>query len=305
MREALRGRLRYDEPMSRHSTWRVGGSADRYYEPAGKDDLCVFLASLPAGEPLTWVGLGSNLLVRDGGIHGTVVATAGALDAITRVSETELDIEAGASCARVARETARMGLTGAEYLAGIPGTIGGALAMNAGAHGVETWQLVRAVETLNRAGAIQRRLPADYRIGYRSVAGPPDEWFLAARLALAPDEPSACLARLREHLDHRARTQPVGKPSCGSVFRNPSGDFAARLIESAGLKGSRSGGCHVSAKHANFIINDNGASAADIEALIERVQQTVLERHGVLLVPEVCIVGERTRKRPPPARGSA
>jgi UDP-N-acetylmuramate dehydrogenase len=300
MREALRGRLRYDEPMARHSTWRVGGPADRYYEPAGKDDLRAFLVTLPEHEPLIWVGLGSNLLVRDGGIRGTVVATAGGLDGIERVSETELSVEAGASCARVARETARMGLTGAEYLAGIPGTMGGALAMNAGAYGAETWRLVQAVETVDRAGQVHNRLPAEYRVAYRSVEGPPDEWFLAARLALTKDTASNCLARMREHLDHRARTQPLGRPNCGSVFRNPPGDFAARLIETAGLKGLRQGGCHVSAKHANFIINDNNASAADIEALIERVRQAVLERHGVSLVPEVRMVGERTRKPPLP-----
>lgn len=293
----LRGRLLSDEPMARHTSWRAGGPADRYYEPADLDDLVRFLATLDPGEPLLWLGLGSNLLVRDGGLRGTVVATAGVLSGLSFPAPGCLRAEAGVPCAKVARAAARAGLTGAEFLAGIPGTMGGALAMNAGAFGGETWALVEAVETLDRQGRRRRRPKADYQAGYRRVRGPEGEWFLAAELRLSPDLQAGAGERIRALLARRAETQPMGQPSCGSVFRNPPGDHAARLIEASGLKGRRIGKAAVSDKHANFIINLGGASAADIEALIEHVRAVVARDHGVELVPEVRVVGD-----PAPAR---
>lgn len=289
---APRGQLLLAEPMSRHTTWRVGGPAERMYRPADIDDLAAFLRGLPVDEPLFFLGLGSNLLVRDGGIRGTVILTAQGMDGLSRIGPDEVRAEAGVACARVAKFCTQHGLTGAEFLAGIPGTMGGALAMNAGAFGGETWERVVRVETIDRRGERWLRAPGDYRVGYREVVGPADEWFVAAHLRLQPGDGAEASARVKAMLAKRAATQPVGKPSCGSVFRNPPGDHAARLIEAAGLKGRRIGGAEVSEKHANFIINTGRASAADIERLIQLIRETVLERFGVVLVPEVRVVGE-------------
>ncbi len=285
------GRLRLNESMARHTSWRVGGPAQRFYEPASVADLAVFLAGLPAGEPLFWMGLGSNLLVRDGGVPGTVIMTSGLLNGLERRGEDRVRAEAGVACAKVARFAARAGLKGAEFLAGIPGTMGGALAMNAGAFGGETWTVVERVETLDRAGRHRERSSGDYRIGYRQVNGQADEWFTAAHLRLEPGDGRESSQRIRDLLKRRSDTQPMGQASCGSVFRNPPGDFAARLIEASGLKGRCIGGACVSEKHANFIVNTGGARAVDIETLIREVADTVERLHGVRLVPEVRVVG--------------
>lgn len=290
--QPLRGESRRDEPLARYTSWRVGGPAQHWYRPADAEDLAVFLAQLPADEPLLWLGLGSNLLVRDGGFAGTVIATQGALDGLGQTGPLQVRAEAGVACAKVAKFCARRGLVGAEFLAGIPGSMGGALAMNAGAFGGETWARVTAVETLDRSGKRHRRPASEFEVGYRRVRGMPDEWFLAAHLTLEHGDAAAAQARIKALLERRGQTQPIGLPSCGSVFRNPPQDHAARLIEAAGLKGSCVGGACVSEKHANFIINTGAANAADIEALIERVRETVQRVHGVDLQPEVRIVGE-------------
>jgi UDP-N-acetylmuramate dehydrogenase len=278
--------------MARHTSWRVGGPADRFYEPADLDDAAAYLRQLPADEAVTWVGLGSNLLVRDGGIRGSVIVTNGVLNGIERIAATVVQAGAGAACAKVARYCANAGLSGAEFLVGIPGTIGGALAMNAGAFGGETWGLVIDVDTIDRHGCVRRRSTAEYETGYRSVRGPAGEWFVAAQLQLQSGDAEQSRARLKELLARRTDLQPTGQPSCGSVFRNPPGDYAGRLIEASGLKGTRIGGAEVSRKHANFIINDGTARAADIEALILHVRDIVERLQGVRLVPEVRIVGE-------------
>jgi UDP-N-acetylmuramate dehydrogenase len=288
----LRGRLRHAVPLARHTTWRVGGPAEHCYQPADLRDLSAYLASLPPDEPVLWLGLGSNLLVRDGGIRGSVILTHGVLNGIARVGASGIRVEAGVPCAKVARFCANAGLTGAEFLVGIPGTMGGALAMNAGAFGGETWELVTAVEMLDRGGCITVRSPEQFEIGYRSVQGPAGEWFVAAQLELVPGDARESNAKIKALLQRRAATQPMGLPSCGSVFRNPPGDHAGRLIESCGLKGYHIGGASVSEKHANFIINRGGASAADIEALINHVRDTVERKCGVRLVAEARIVGE-------------
>ncbi len=288
----VRGELRPDEPLARHTTWRVGGPARWFLRPADRADLATLMAALPHDTPLLWLGLGSNLLVRDGGFAGLVVATRGRLDAIEMHGPRRLYAEAGTPCALVARFAARQGLTGAEFLAGIPGTLGGALAMNAGAFGGTIWPLVRGVETLDRRGRSHARTPADYAVGYRSVQGPAGEWFLAAELELQPGDVRSAQGRIRELLERRAATQPTAEASCGSVFRNPPGDHAARLIEAAGLKGLRQGGAQVSPRHANFIVNRGGATAADIEALIETVRERVARAFGIDLQTEVRIVGE-------------
>jgi UDP-N-acetylmuramate dehydrogenase len=284
-------RVLHDVPMSKHTSWHAGGTADLFFTPRDALDLASFLRQLPPAVPILWIGLGSNLLVRDGGVRGAVVSLHGALGALERISATRVYAEAGVPCARIARQCVKWGLGPAEFFAGIPGTLGGALAMNAGAWGGETWRQVVEVEVLDRHGARHLRTPADYEIGYRHVRGPADEWFIAARMEFER-KPGSSDAAMRALLEKRKQTQPIGEWSCGSVFTNPQGGHAAQLIESAGLKGFRIGDASVSEKHANFIINHGAARAADIEALIEHVRRTVANFHHVELTTEVRIVGE-------------
>jgi UDP-N-acetylmuramate dehydrogenase len=270
----------------------VGGPARRFYRPADSSDLVNFLSRLPAEEPLLWLGLGSNVLIRDGGFNGTVIATQGCLDRLNLVGATGVRAEAGVASSKVARFAARNDLCGVEFLAGIPGTIGGALALNAGAFGGEIWDFVNSVEMVNRSGEVKSRSAADFTIGYRQVTPPEGEWFLAAHLELRSGDGVEALQNIQIMLAKRTATQPIGLPSCGSVFRNPEGDYAARLIEAAGLKGYSIGGAAVSTKHANFIVNGGGATAADIETLISYVQERVEQESGIRLQTEVHIVDE-------------
>jgi len=315
---APRGRLRFDEPMAAHTSWRVGGPADRYFEPADRADLLEFIGALPVDEPVLWLGLGSNLLVRDGGFRGTVIALHGAVEQF-ELEQTStfaqahpksdqkspqglsghlnnqariVFAEAGTHCARLAKFAERQQLAGLGFMAGIPGTVGGALAMNAGAWGGETWNVVSEVEVVLRDGSTHWLTPAAFEIGYRSVT-PPSQFlgFLAARFRLTPDDGSHAQAT-RNSLAKRKATQPVGRPSAGSTFRNPPGDHAARLIEVSGLKGFRIGGASVSSLHANFILTEALARAADVETLIEHIRATVKQNSGVDLHPEIKIVGE-------------
>jgi UDP-N-acetylmuramate dehydrogenase len=287
-------RVLRDEPMSRHTSWRVGGPADIWFTPQDVDDLSAFLRALPAEVPVTWIGLGSNLLVRDGGIRGAVVTVHGILNALERIGPERVRAEAGVACARLGRQCAKWKLGPADFFAGIPGTVGGALAMNAGAWGGETWPHVVETETIDRAGRQHRRASSEYRYSYRSVAPPvAGEWYLAATFRFEP-RPDASTESIRQLLERRHASQPIGAWSCGSVFTNPPGGHAAQLIEQAGLKGHRIGGAAVSDKHANFIINQGQATAADLEALVRHVQATVEKVHGVRLVPEVRIVGVAT-----------
>jgi UDP-N-acetylmuramate dehydrogenase len=285
-------RVRRDEPMSRHTSWRVGGPADAWFTPRDVEDLSAFLRALPAEVPVTWVGLGSNLLVRDGGIRGVVITVHGILTALDRVGEDRVRAEAGVACARLGRQCAKWKLGPADFFAGIPGTVGGALAMNAGAWGGETWPRVVEVETIDRAGERRRRDAGEYEFGYRRLRPPvAGEWVLAAtfRFEARPEASTDAIKRL---LEKRHASQPIGAWSCGSVFTNPEGAHAADLIERAGLKGHRIGGASVSEKHANFILNEGEATAADIEALVRHVQASVEQVHGVRLVPEVRVIGE-------------
>ncbi len=286
-------RVKRNEPMSRHTSWHVGGPADLWFEPEDRADLAAFLQSLPASLPVHWVGLGSNLLVRDAGLRGAVISIHGALNGLERHGDTSVHCDAGVPCARIARQCIRWGLGPADFFAGIPGTLGGALAMNAGAFGGETWNHVVDVEVIDRGGRIRRRDAAEYRVSYRHVAPPAaSEWFLGATLRFE-QRPGANTEAVKALLLRRKETQPIGDWSCGSVFMNPPGDHAARLIEVTGLKGFRLGGAQVSPKHANFIVNDGDASADDLERLIAHVQSAVEAAHGVRLRTEVQVVGER------------
>jgi len=290
----LRGELRRHEPMSRHVSWRAGGHADLFFAPADLSDLSLFLKQTKEDEPILFIGLGSNLLVRDGGLRGTVVSLHAA-KLHPEMRDGLVYALAGVAAPKVARFAALHQLAGAEFLAGIPGTVGGALAMNAGCYGAETWEIVEAVSTISRSGEILQRKKGDFAIGYRhcELKTKSEEWFVAAQFRLSNGDGEASRARIKEFLARRIATQPLQLPNAGSVFRNPPGDHAARLIEACGLKGLQRGGARVSEKHANFIVNPQGAaSAADIEGLILEARKIVFEKHGVDLIPEVRIVGE-------------
>lgn len=292
----MRGTLRFDEPLASYTSWRIGGSARQYYCPSSDHDLSEFLKSLSINEPLFWLGLGSNVLISDAGFPGTVIHTLKMpteIQVLSRDTEYGLVIRvpAGTPCAKIAKFAAKHGMVGAEFFAGIPGTMGGALAMNAGAWGSETWNFVTEVEVIDRQGNISQRMPQDYKIGYRSVAVPQEEWFLSAVLKFAPGDANQASVRIKELLAQRNATQPIGVLSCGSVFRNPDGKYAAELIEASKLKGKRIGDAEVSSKHSNFIINHGKATALDVLNLIKEIQHKVAADHGIGLVPEVKFIG--------------
>ena len=287
----VRGEIRLNEPMSKHTSWRVGGPAETFFVPSSIDDLAEFLHELHSAIPVFWLGIGSNLLVRDGGIPGVVISATRVLKDIERVEHYAVRAGSGLACTQLARQCVRWGVGPSEFFAGIPGTVGGALAMNAGAHGGETWEQVESVRTIDRSGEIHERASGEYSVGYRSVTGPKNEWFIEGTFRFDP-EVTPSVETMNNMLERRKTTQPLGLPSCGSVFRNPPGDHAARLIETAGLKGLSIGGAEVSEKHANFIINSDNATATDVEELIEHVRLAVIEVHGIELIHEVRIVGE-------------
>lgn len=282
-----------DEPMSRHTSWRAGGVAKQYVQPESLAALASFIATLPEDENIVWMGLGSNALIRDGGFNGTIIATQGVMSQLELRDDNTVYVGAGVAGAKLARFCSKHKLTGAEFFAGIPGLVGGALAMNAGAFGGETWPLVVELETLNRKGEITKRSASEYEYSYRHVEGPKDEWFVSATLKLARKDEADNTVDIKQLLAKRAVSQPTGLASCGSVFRNPEGHYAAQLIEGCGLKGRRIGGAVISEKHANFIINDNDATASDIESLIQLIQETVKDQTGISLQTEVRIIGEK------------
>lgn len=306
----LRGELRREVRMSKHTSWRVGGLADCVYQPADLADLQVFLRSLASDESVYAVGLGSNLLVRDGGLRGTVILLHGALTELRLLADSTLYVEAGIAGAKLARFAALHNLAGAAFFAGIPGSMGGMLAMNAGCYGSDTWSHVHSVQVLTRSGELLMRTAQDYEIGYRHVVKSEpgkvkelgshhlspftfhqEELFVSATLKFSRGEGDIERQIIKAWLSTRIATQPLNLPNAGSVFRNPVGDHAARLIESCGLKGKQIGGAQVSVKHANFIVNTGGASAADIENLIKEVREIVAAQTGVDLHPEVRIIG--------------
>ncbi len=314
MAAGLRGEMRFDVPMRKHTSWRAGGVAQRVYRPANMDDLREFLRALPEDEPLVAVGLGSNLLVRDGGLRGTVLLLHGALNGLRQEESGSIYVEAGVAGAKLARFASLHNLRGAEFFAGIPGTIGGMLVMNAGCYGSEIWEKIEHVQTLNRRGELSVRAPRDYEIGYRSVKKieeqesgregeglssnlnhqSSEELFVSATMKFEAGDGDVARQEIKALLGKRIASQPLNLPNAGSVFRNPPGDHAARLIQQCGLKGKRIGGAQVSEKHANFIVNTGDATAADIENLIHEVRAIVAAQTGVQLHPEVRIIGEES-----------
>lgn len=303
--EALRGTLRKDVDMRRHTSWRAGGVVERMYQPADLADLQLYLQHLPVDEPVLAVGLGSNLLVRDGGLRGTVLLMHAALTALRLEQDGTIYAQAGIAGAKLARFAANNNLRGAEFFAGIPGTVGGMLAMNAGCYGGETWSVVERIQTIDHQGVLHERGPSEYEVGYRhlqrkasgTVAESPMEIFVGAWFRFEQGDGETSRKEIKALLSKRINSQPLNFPNAGSVFRNPQGDHAARLIEASGLKGKKSGGAQVSEKHANFIVNLDGATAADIETLINEVRTVVKKKTGIDLHQEVRIVGEVNKDR--------
>ncbi|MEP6702918.1 MAG: UDP-N-acetylmuramate dehydrogenase [Betaproteobacteria bacterium] len=301
---SLRGAFTANEPMARHVTWRAGGLARYAFRPADRDDLVEFFrthGALLAEFPPLFVGLGSNLLVRDNGIAATAIFMHPGLQSMAVVESDDasatIEAEAGVAAPKLARFAATHDLEGAEFLAGVPGTVGGALTMNAGCYGSETWEHALAAELIGADALTTAHPRAEFDIGYRHVAAKfamlgRDAWFVAGRFRFRRGDGRRSRERIKELLSRRVATQPLQLPNAGSVFRNPPGDHAARLIESCGLKGFAIGGAQVSVKHANFIVNPGGgATAADIEHLITHVQATVEAHTAITLEPEVRIVG--------------
>lgn len=289
----LEGELLINEPMLRHTSWRTGGIADYFYTPKNKADLIKLLEQLPAQIPLHWIGLGSNLLVRDRGVQGVVIRTSKGLSEYELIAPERLYLESGVPCAKVARIAARNNLTGVEFLAGVPGSFGGALAMNAGAFGGETWQWVEQVECVDRHGQCKKIQAKDLSYSYRQVTLPEAHcWILSGTLALGlADSDYSGKDTIRSLLEKRNASQPIQSANAGSVFKNPPADFAARLIEDAGLKGHTVGDAAISEIHANFIVNQGNATSSDIEQLINLAQERVKQHSGIELDLEVRIIG--------------
>ena len=290
-----RGKLLFDASMKKYNTWGVGGNAQCIFMPKDIEDLSRFLANLEDEIPVTWLGLGSNVLIRDGGIDGVVIVTQTGLKDI-QFYDNVVHAQAGVACAKLARSSVSKGLSGIEFMAGIPGTVGGALAMNAGAFGGQTWPRVLSVEVINRRGDIKKRSAHEYEYGYRKVKVFNGEWFVGAKFTLDTDLDRNNVISIKELLAQRSATQPIGKKNCGSVFMNPENEHAARLIERCGLKGFSIGGACVSEKHANFILNENDATADDIEKLINYVRDTVSEKCNIELHTEVRFLGNKMQK---------
>ena len=276
--------IKFNEPMSKHCSLRSGGMTSEFFLPKDINELSLFLKSNV--KPILLVGLGSNLLVRDRGFNGVTIHTKNLKE--LNITNKYIESGAGTSLAKLSRFAQAKLKYGAEFLSAIPGSVGGALAMNAGAFGSEVWQYVVSVQTISLSGELQERFPNDYEINYRSVKHRfSDEFFISARFDFNLNKPND---NVRELLDKRNSSQPIGLPSCGSVFKNPKDNYAAKLIESSGLKGFCIGGACVSEKHANYIINQNNATALDIENLIIHIQNTVKTLHNVELETEIIII---------------
>lgn len=291
MRALLRGEVLTSEPMSRHTTWRIGGPADLFLQPQDRDDLLVALRVLRQAK-LPWqvIGKGSNLLVGDGGIRGAVIYT-GSLDRLDFSAAPLVTAEGGLRLMTLVREASRLGLGGLEQLAGIPGTLGGAVAMNAGAGEQELGRLVRTV-VLAGADGEEQWTAEQLRFAYRSSNLPVGRVVVAVQLKLVNAEAEMLRVEIKQRLLQRRRSQGVGRPNAGSVFKNPPGEQAWKLIDRAGMRGAVVGGARVSERHSNFIVNGGSARAADVLTLIEKIQDRVFRQSGISLEPEVRIIGE-------------
>ena len=280
-----------DESMAKHTSWGIGGCADLFYSPKSREDLVSFLSGIDPNLPITWIGKGTNILVRDAGIRGVVISTKSFLKEIEKTSKYLYKVEAGVACVELALFCQKKGIGPAAFFSGIPGSIGGALTMNAGSFGMETWDLVKEVEVINEKGDISFLEKESFDIAYRTVTFPFRLWFLSCSMSLSSDEQTT-KDNLIELRNQRIRTQPLSENTCGSVFKNPPGNYAGALIEGSGLKGFKIGSASISEQHANFIVNEGGATARDIENLIKHTRQAVREKFDIDLQPEVRIIGE-------------
>ncbi|MGE5586843.1 MAG: UDP-N-acetylmuramate dehydrogenase [Clostridia bacterium] len=293
LREIVRGEVHANEPMWRHTSFRIGGPADVLVVPEDTEDLAVLLQALADVQvPFYVIGAGTNLLVADEGVRGVVIKLAGTLDDVAREDGNVVRSGAGVHLPALCRKAAAWGLAGLEFAGGIPGTVGGAVAMNAAAYGRSTCQVVRTVTALTYEGKRMRLDRDDLGVGVKTTRVLLEPLILVeAEFILSEDEPQAVLGRMQEYLEERSRKQPLSVPSAGCVFKNPTGGGAGRFIEAAGLKGTRVGGAEVSTVHANFIVNTGGATARDVLSLMEMVREAVYDEFGVVLEPEIRVLG--------------
>lgn len=286
----LKAKLYYNHPLAAYSSWRIGGPAEYFYRPKDLEDLAFLLCSWPE-EPITFLGAATNVLISSKGVKGLVIYLGERLDELSQLDQTNLKVGAGAKLVDLVQKCADLGMVGAAFMSGIPGTIGGALKMNAGAYGDRIWNYVVAVESINRQGEVNLRHPSDFKIGYRQVdAAHNGEWFVGAQLSFAPGDVGLAKELVENYLKKRKQAHPLDLPNCGSVFRNPEGNYAAKLIETCDLKGRQIGGARVSEKHANFIVNCGGATSNEVKTLMAEIIAKVEKVTKVKLVPEVHIL---------------
>lgn len=286
----MRGIIKKNEILAPYTSWHIGGPAKLYFRPESLENLILFLQKYGQDEPLTWLGLGSNVLIGDNGLNHTVIHLRGALQSIG-IENQLLKVEAGVSCAKLTKFCAKNNFMEAEFFAGIPGTIGGALKMNAGAWGGNTWDRLVGVTLINHSGELIYKKKSDFEIDYRSVKMPDNEWFVAAHFDFPCGDTTQSKVRIENLLKKRKETQPIGTKSCGSVFKNPYPLSAGQLIEQCMLKGYQVGDAQISEKHANFIINKGKARAQDVITLMTHIINTVEHQHNIKLQPEVCFLG--------------
>lgn len=289
----VQGEVLLAEPMSKHTTWRIGGKTDCLFMPVNGEDLCRGLRyARERGIPALVIGNGSNMLVLDGGIPGLVICVGDAMSSY-KIEDNTLKAEAGCILAKLARETAKMGYQGLEWAAGIPASVGGAAVMNAGAYGHSFYESLNSVEVIDKNYQLQKISADDLSYSYRSTSLMESGAVVTkVSVNLRPGNVGELTSKVEEILATRRKNQPLEYPSAGSVFKNPPGDHAGRLVEAAGLRGMRRGDAQVSEKHGNFIVNLGSATAKEVLSLIEEVRNIVKEKFDVLLEPEVRLIGE-------------
>ncbi len=288
--QKVKGNLRKNISLKEYNTWKVGGKAEYFFEPHDLEDLKIFL-NLTLDEKVTFLGNGSNVLIRDSGIKGYVVCLKKSLNNFHIDGKNKFIFEAGLSCMKIAQISAKENFTGLEFLCGVPGTLGGALKMNAGCYGGNIWDNVFEVILINKKGDLVKRTKDDFKIGYRNVELDKNNFFVSASFKLKKNKMSNSQNIIKDFLKDRRSNQPTGLPSCGSVFKNPKNLYAAKILDSLGLKGYRIGGAYVSEKHANFIITEKSAKSEDIEKLISFIQKKVYEDKKISLETEVKFIG--------------
>ncbi len=291
----LRGRLRENVGLADITWFRVGGPAEVLFSPADDDDLCYFLQRAPAEVPVTVIGVGSNLLVRDGGVRGVVIRLGRGFGAVEAHEDARMRCGAAVPDVRLAQAAAKAGVAGLAFYRGIPGSIGGALRMNAGAHGTETRDVLVEARAVDRAGRLQVLSVDDLGYSYRHCSAPDDFIFTQATFQGTTGARADIEAAMQEVADYREQHQPTKARTGGSTFKNPPGDSAWRLVDAAGCRGLRVGGAHVSQMHCNFLINDGDATANDIETLGETVRGRVRATSGISLEWEIRRIGEAVR----------